>query len=93
MIATTARIEPNPVVIYRDLSEGAVLLHADSGQYHGLNPVSAVIWRYLEESGTADFGSVVAAVETSVVDPPPELASDVSDFIEDLAGRDLVFIT
>ena len=93
MIDTAAQIELNPVVIYRDLSEGAVLLHADSGQYHGLNPVSVVIWRYLEQAGTADFGSVVAAVETSVVDPPPELASDVSDFIEDLAARDLVSIT
>jgi hypothetical protein len=93
VIDTAARIELNPVVIYRDLSEGAVLLHADSGQYHGLNPVSVMIWQFLERSGPAEFGSVVAAVESSVVDPPPETASDVSDFIEDLAARDLVVIT
>jgi len=34
----------NPRVVYRDLAaeEGGVLLHLDSGQYHGLNALGSM---------------------------------------------------
>ena len=38
--------------------EGGVLLHLDSGQYHGVNPVGLAIWELLEDGCTvrADRG-------------------------------------
>jgi hypothetical protein len=92
MLEATTRIELNPEVIHRDLSEGAVLLHGISGQYHGLNQVGTLIWEYLEDSGAVAFGDVVEAVADSVENTPSGFEGEVSEFIEGLAERDLVDI-
>ena len=61
----------------------------DTGQYHGLNPVGALIWSLIAGQ---TFGELVEAVRAQLADPPSELAGDMSDFIEALVGRNLVEI-
>lgn len=65
-----------------------MLLHLDSGQYHGLNPVGLVIWELLEEPSTA--AELIARLRERVEDPPPSLENDVLGFLTSLHERDLV---
>jgi Coenzyme PQQ synthesis protein D (PqqD) len=76
----------------RDLAEGegAVLLHLDSGQYHGINPVGQAIWELLADGGTV--GEVVDRLRDRVEAPPPSLESDVLRFLTSIHERDLVVV-
>lgn len=93
MIDPTTRISRNPDVVFRSLQEeqGGVLLHLQSGAYHGLNDVAAVIWRAIENE--TSFADVVAVVRAQVDDVPDSLEQDVSGFVEDLSRRELVVLT
>ena len=92
MLEAKSRIELNPEVIHRNLSEGSVLLHGRSGQYHGLNELGTLIWEYLERSGPVDLSDLLEAVAGAVVDAPPDVETDVCDFVQALSERDLVVI-
>ena len=50
MIDPTTRISRNPDVVFRSLEEeqGGVLLHLQSGSYHGLNQFGSLIWGLIE---------------------------------------------
>lgn len=76
----------------RDLAEGegAVLLHLESGQYHGVNPVGQAVWELLADGGTV--GEVVDRLRDRVEDPPPGLESDVLHFLTSIHERDLVVV-
>jgi coenzyme PQQ synthesis protein D (PqqD) len=93
MIDPTTRIRRNPDVVFRSLQEeqGGVLLHLQSGAYHGLNDVGSVIWREIESE--TSFAELVAAIRAQVDDAPDSLEQDVSGFVEDLSQRDLVVLT
>ncbi len=77
-------------VVSRELTTeaGGVLLHLDSGAYHGLNPVGTAIWRLIGESGVT-FEYLVDALREELPDAPEDLASHVEDFVESLVQRDL----
>ena len=92
MIARESKLRRNPQVVVRDLAEGqgGVLLHLDSGQYHGLNPVGLVIWELIEDGSTV--GEVVDRLRDRVEDPPPSLESDVLSFVASFHERDLVLV-
>jgi hypothetical protein len=82
-------IRRNPQVVYRTLAnEGGVLLHLESGAYHGLNDVGTLIWSLLEEGRTLD--DLVAELGTQLNDPPADLAADTERFLADLRERDLL---
>lgn len=82
-------LQRHPQAAARELAEGeGVLLHLQSGQYHGLNPVGLVIWELLEQPSTA--ADVVARLRDRVEDPPPSLEDDVMSFLTSLRERDLV---
>ena len=51
MIDPTTRIRRNPDVVFRPLEEeqGGVLLHLQSGEYHGLNELGSLIWGLIEK--------------------------------------------
>ena len=85
-----SKIHKNPQVAARELSaeEGAVLLHLETAQYHGINPVGLLIWELLD--GERTVTDVVAAVRAQVHDPPPELEDDVLEFLNDVLKRGLV---
>ena len=87
-ISTTSRIVRNPDVTYRDLEEGGVLLHLQSGAYHGLNSTGSAIWNLLD--GEPTLGDVVARLGSRLDEVPPNLERDVAGFLEGLRTRDLV---
>lgn len=68
--------------------EGGVVLHLDSGAYHHVNEVGALIWELLE--GGATRNSLVAQVRSRVEDPPDDLEPDVHAFLTALEERELV---
>jgi hypothetical protein len=93
MIEPTTRISRNPDVVYRSLEEeqGGVLLHLQSGAYHGLNQFGSLIWGLLENQ--TRFADLVDGVRAEAEDAPPSVDEDVSRFVEDLSARDLVQLT
>ena len=86
------KVTRNERVVYRDLSEdeGAVLLHLDTGAYHGVNNVGGAIWKLLEEED--DVEQVVAKLRLQLRGAPPDLAEEVWEFLHALDQRDLVSI-
>jgi hypothetical protein len=84
------RIARNPDVVARPLTdtEGGVLLHLETGAYHGLNPVGLLIWEELESERTV--AELVAAVREKVPDAPAGVADDVISFLEGAVQRDLL---
>jgi Coenzyme PQQ synthesis protein D (PqqD) len=84
-----ARIKRNPQVVYREVGDGGgVLLHLDSGAYHGVNRIGTVIWELLD--GERTRADVVAALSDKLEDPPAELEADVDAFLDGLQERDLI---
>jgi hypothetical protein len=65
-----------------------VILQLDTSAYHGLNEVGTLIWEFLEEAMEVDqlFLRVAAHFE----DRPESLGVDLTEFLEQLAQRDLV---
>jgi hypothetical protein len=90
MIEESARISKNPNVVHRTLQEGAVLLHLESGQYHGLNEVGTLLWELLDEE--RDLAGLVAATRKRLEDPPHQLEVDVARFLANLRDRDLITV-
>ena len=93
MIDPTTRISRNPDVVFRSLEEeqGGVLLHLQSGAYHGLNELGSLIWGLIENE--TRFADLVDGVRAETVDAPASVEQDVSGFVEDLSARDLVRLT
>jgi hypothetical protein len=83
-------IQKNERVTYRDLAsgEGGVLLHLESGQYHGVNRVGALVWELLD--GEHEEESLILEVRRQIADPPPQLEEEVRSFLDALRERDLI---
>jgi hypothetical protein len=90
MIDQATRIRRNPDVVFRSLEDeqGGVLLHLESGEYHGLNDLGSLIWRLIENESS--FADVVAGVRAQTEDAPDGVDQDVANFLDDLNRRDLV---
>jgi hypothetical protein len=84
------KVRANPDVVARQLaeSEGAVLLHLESGAYHGLNQVGLLVWDLID--GERTVAELVETVRDQVADPPPELEADVISFLDGALDRNLV---
>jgi len=88
----TTLVKRSPRATYRRIGEeeGAVLLHLDTAQYHGVNEIGALVWDLLEEP--IDFGDLIERLNARIENPPAELVGDVEEFLEALAERDLVVL-
>lgn len=84
------RIHHHPEVVFRDIGEGGVLLHAESGQYHELNAVGCHIWATCDGATTAE---VIERIREAFPDAPAHVAEDVVGFVEGLEKRGLVTIS
>lgn len=78
--------------VFRELAEneGGVLLHLDTGAYHGLNSTGTLIWNLVADGAT--LGEVVNGLRAHLGDGPEDLQSDVAAFVDDLAQRDLLTV-
>lgn len=90
MIDRIARIIRHPKVVYRDLgeSEGGVLLHLESGQYHGVNRTGALIWKLLD--GHRSLDEIFAQATALLPDAPLQLHADIATFLQGLQERNLI---
>lgn len=87
----TSRTVParNPRVVFRELADGeGVLLHLDTGAYHGLNATGTAIWELVDGARAQD--DIVAAFEELLDDPPDGLDDVVATFLAGLHERDLI---
>lgn len=84
------QIRRNPRVVYRDLApgQGGVLLHLDTGQYHGVNVLGAVIWQLID--GGATPARIAAKVQSQFEGSSPDLQGDIERFLASLRERDLI---
>jgi hypothetical protein len=85
-------VRRNPQVVARELApgEGAVLLHLESAQYHGVNPIGLLIWELLETEQTVQ--GLLDGVKAKVNNPPPQLEADVIGFLTQMQDRELVIV-
>jgi len=84
-----ARVIKNAQVAAHELggTEGGVLLHLKSGQYHGVDSVGWVIWNLLDGSRT--FDEFVQQLRLHYPDAPDGLLDETRTFIHGLLERDL----
>jgi hypothetical protein len=91
VITLESRIRRSPNVAARPLAEGeGVLLHLESGAYHGLNPVGLAIWELLDDE--QDVRTLVDRLRDQVTGAPASLEQDVLSFLSSAAERDLVVV-
>jgi hypothetical protein len=77
-------------VVFRLLQDGeGVLLHAETGAYHGVNATGAAIWERLD--GLRDVGDIADELCQVFEDPPPgaDLRRGVEVFVDALRARGL----
>lgn len=86
----SSKVERNGSVAFRRLAagEGGVLLHLESGEYHGINEVGCLIWELLDGERSVD--EIAVALRDGVEDPPDDLAGEVIVFLDSLRVRNLV---
>ena len=65
-----------------------MLLHLETGQYHGINEVGCLIWNLID--GKRTRADLLAAIRSQINDPPSTIEADVDRFIDDLRQRDLL---
>jgi hypothetical protein len=83
-------VRRSPRAAFHQLAEGqgGVLLHVDTGAYHGVNRVGALIWEMLE--APVPFATLLDGLRTRFNDPPPAMSDEIRVFLEDLQARDLI---
>lgn len=83
-------IRRNPKAVYRSLrnGDGGVVLHLDSGQYHGLNGVGASLWELIDGSRTIE--EIATEFRRLCEDAPNDLIDIVATFCAGLRDRDLI---
>jgi hypothetical protein len=79
--------------VFRELAgnEGGVLLHLDTGAYHGLNPTGTLIWNLIGDGST--FGDLVEGLGSQLTDTPADLEANIEVFVQDLLERDLLTLS
>lgn len=89
-MAAESKLRRNEQVVYRRLAgdEGGVLLHLETGQYHGVNEIGALVWELLD--GERGLEDILAEVESRVDGAPPTLHDEVTLFLAQLRERNLV---
>lgn len=80
----------NQEVIFKPLSEGAVLFHASREIYFGLNPVGARVWELLPPA-CQDFDQLCDKLEEEYADADAAtIRGDVNELLGELASHELV---
>jgi hypothetical protein len=79
-------------IVWRVVDGEAVLLHADTSAYYGLNRVGTLLWEALA-SRPLDRETLLAWARQTFPNAPEELAGDVAEFLGQLEAFDLLETT
>jgi len=92
VFAAESKISRSEKAVARRLEEGegGVILHLESGAYHGVNEVGLVIWELLETEPTVQ--QLIENLRDRIDDPPPHLEDDVVSFLTQVRERDLIVV-
>lgn len=87
-----SKVDKNGDVVARALADGGggVLLHLESGAYHGVNQVGLIVWELID--GERTVAQLVDETRARVADPPPEIDRDVMGFLARAAELDLIVV-
>lgn len=90
MSSQQVRPVKHPQAVYRDLAneQGGLLLHLESGQYHGLNETGSTIWKLID--GKRTVADIATALTSQFNGVQIELAKDVDRFVGELKSRGLL---
>ncbi len=81
---------PHPGVLFKTVSDGAVLLHVEEEIYFGLNDVGARIWQMLPPNST-NLEDLCARLSQVYADVAPDvLRADVIELLAELEANQLV---
>ena len=81
--------EHHGAVVFRTVSDGAILLHTEDEVYYGLNAVGVRVWQLLPER--RDLDDLCGALLDEYPDADPaELRADVGELLGDLTRAGLV---
>lgn len=83
---TTVVADAGPVSTSVDGEE--VILHPETGTYHGLNEVGTEIWDRIQEPTPVDDLATAIATEYDAADE--RVRTDVESFLADLLAADLI---
>jgi hypothetical protein len=80
-------------VLFKTVSDGAVLLHVEEEIYFGLNDVGTLIWQLLPPA-CRDLNELCTRLAEVYSDVPPEvLRADVVELLNELEANQLVVAT
>ena len=82
------RLAPSPDAVYRELDGEAVILHLETGQYYGLDPIGTRVWRLISDHPRPRDLAAVLLDEYDV--DAERLASDLLALLTRLAERRLI---
>jgi hypothetical protein len=88
MDSQSASITVPDRVLFRDLDGEAVILHLDTGQYFGLNPMGTQMWFLLEKHGCVE--KTFEALQESYQVSADLLRRDLLTFVDELVSRSLL---
>jgi len=82
------RVRVGPDVLFRTISDEAVLVNLKTGMYLGLNQVGTRMWTVLNSAGSvqAAYDELLDEYEVE----PSELRRDLEDFVDRLVGHQLI---
>lgn len=89
-IRPTDVLRRNPRVAYRELGEdrGGVLLQLDTGAYHSVDRIGALIWSMLE--GSLTFDELLPRLRGQLNDVPAGFEIEIEEFLAGLRDRGLI---
>ena len=86
MAADVSKPIANPLIVLREeFDDWAILFDPDSGEGHGLNPVSVFIWKCLDGKHTVE--DIMAELRENCDDMPEDAEKLVETFVKDLVER------
>lgn len=81
-------LQPAPDVVFREIGGEAVILHIGTATYFGLDDVGTRVWQLV--TGGQAVGQVCATLAAEFDAPDAQIASDVSNLIDELLRKDLL---
>jgi hypothetical protein len=77
-------------IAYRELGSdhGSVLLHLDTGAYHGVDRIGALVWEMLDDSPS--FAELVPRLRERFDEVPESFEREIADFLSSLRERGLI---